>query len=241
VNYRIPDVLGLESDHLVLVDTAVVTLRSPARATIRYTLDGTEPHTGSPIYTTPLRLAIDRGPVTVTARLHLPDGRLGAPRKAVWRKAVYLSAGRTNATGLAAGLSYAFSTGRADSVAGVSRLAVTSRGTVPAVQLRGDEPGDRWGVTLEGWLRVPSDGIWEFELTSDDGSALWIGDQKVVDHDGYHAAEAKTGMIPLRAGLHRIRVIMFQGGGGKALGLGWRREGAPTFTPIPSTVLFNGR
>jgi hexosaminidase len=238
VNYRIPDVLGLESDHLIIGDTAVVTLRAPARATIRYTLDGSEPHTSSPIYTTPLRLRLDQGPITVTARLHLPDGRLGAPRKATWRKAVYVNAGRTNTTGLSAGLLYTFATGRADSVAGVGRLTTTKTGAVLGVQLRGDETGDRWGVTLEGWLRVPADGIWEFELTSDDGSALWIGDQKVVDHDGYHAAEAKTGMIPLRAGLHRIRVVMFQGGGGKALGLGWRREGTAAFSPVGGTSLW---
>jgi hypothetical protein len=93
-------------------------------------------------------------------------------------------------------------------------------------------------VTLEGWIRVPGDGIWEFALTSDDGSILVIDDQKVIDHDGFHGPEAKNGAVPLKGGLHKLRVVMFQGGGAKALSLGWRRQGETGFTAVGPEVLW---
>jgi len=239
VNYRIPDVFGLEGDRLVLADSASVTLRAGAVGTIRYTLDGSLPHGGSPAYTAPFTIPLRKEGTTVTARLELRDGRLGAPRRAVWRKAVYMDPTRRDTAGLTAGLTYRFGEGRADSAGGVARLTVSRSGTVPTVQLRGDETGDRFGVTLEGWINVPGDGIWEFSLTSDDGSVLWIDDVKAVDNDGFHGPEAKVGPVPLRSGLHRIRVVMFQGGGAKALSLGWRREGEAAFVPVPAGTLWH--
>ena len=241
VNYRIPDVLGLEGDRLLLADSAAVALAAAATGTIRFTLDGSLPTGASAAYTAPLRLALLPAGTTVSARLERPDGRLGAVRRATWRKAVFQDAQRADNAGLASGLSYRFATGRADSVGGVARLAVTRSGVVPDVRLMGDETGDRWGVTLDGWIRVPADAIYEFALTSDDGSVLWIDDQRVVDNDGYHAAEPKQGMAPLRTGLHRIKVVVFQGGGAASLSLGWRREDDPEFRPVPASALWRSQ
>jgi hexosaminidase len=238
VNYRIPDVLGLEGDHLLLADSAVVTLTSAASGAIRFTLDGSLPTGASAAYTGPTTLPLSGSGTTVSARLERPDGRLGAVRRAVWRKAVFLSAQRTDAAGLQSGLNYHFAPGRADSVGGVARLAPTRTAAVPDVRLLGDESGDRWGVTLDGWIQVPADAIYDFSLSSDDGSVLWIDDQRVIDNDGYHAAEPKEGMIPLRTGLHRIKVVVFQGGGAASLFLGWRREDDPDFRPVPGSALW---
>ncbi|HVX88382.1 MAG TPA: PA14 domain-containing protein, partial [Gemmatimonadales bacterium] len=241
VNYRIPDVLGLEGDHLILGDSAVVTLTPVASGTIRFTLDGSLPTGASAAYTGPIPLALSAAGTTVSARLERPDGRLGSIRRAVWRKAVYLDASRLDASELTSGLNYQFAPGRADSVGGVARLNVTRRSTVPDVRLMGDEAGDRWGVSLDGWIFVPADAIYEFSLSSDDGSLLWIDDQRVVDNDGYHAAEPKQGMVPLRRGLHRIKVVVFQGGGAASLSLGWRREGDQEFRPVPGSALFRSQ
>lgn len=239
VNYRIPDVAGLEGDHVTLDDSAVVTLVAPENALIRYTTDTTVPGATSPMYTGPITLRLGAAPTTVTARLMASDGRMGAPRSARWRKATWQGADRADTTGLTTGLTYSYAEGRADSAAAVAALAVTRTGTVPTVQLRGDERDERFAVTLEGWLRVPADGLYEFALSSDDGSVLWIDGQKGVDNDGYHGPDAKQGVAALRAGLHRVKVVMFQGTGAKTLSLGWRPTGALAFAPIPAMALFH--
>ncbi|HET7042772.1 MAG TPA: PA14 domain-containing protein, partial [Gemmatimonadales bacterium] len=238
VNYRIPDVAGLERDVTTLDDSATVTLMAPEAGTIRYTLDGTIPSASSPPYAGPFTLHLSAAPVTVIARLQAPSGLLGAPRSASWRRAVWMPADRPDTTGLAHGLTYTYSEGRADSAGAVALLPVIRTGSVAGVGLRGDERAERFAVTLEGWLQVPADSLYEFALSSDDGSALWIDGTKVVDNDGYHGPDAKQGVAALRTGLHRLRVVMFQGTGAKALALGWRPAGAPMFAPPPADELF---
>lgn len=59
------------------------------------------------------------------------------------------------------------------------------------------------------WIQKP--GLYRFELTSDDGSRLFIDDQPVVDNDGIHALVTQSGSMELSGGIHRIRVQYFQG------------------------------
>ena len=59
------------------------------------------------------------------------------------------------------------------------------------------------------WIEKPGD--YKFQLTSDDGSKLYIDDQVVVDNDGQHPPVTKTGAANLSGGIHRLRVSYFQG------------------------------
>ena len=59
------------------------------------------------------------------------------------------------------------------------------------------------------WIEKP--GLYRFALTSDDGSRLYIDDQMVVDNDGIHPIDTKSGSVELAGGIHRIRVQYFQG------------------------------
>jgi hypothetical protein len=59
------------------------------------------------------------------------------------------------------------------------------------------------------WINDP--GMYTFSLLADDGAKLYIDDQVVVDNDGVHGPQEKTGPVDLAGGLHRIRVSYFQG------------------------------
>ena len=111
--------------------------------------------------------------------------------------------------------------------AGVGRV-----GTVPEVGLRGDERPENYGVRLTGFLRVPADALYTFHLVSDDGAKLRIDDDLVVDHDGQHDATEKQGQIALRAGLHRMELVYFQGPGGAVLQLAVSAPGVAR-RPVP--------
>ncbi len=59
------------------------------------------------------------------------------------------------------------------------------------------------------WVRKP--GKYNFALTSDDGSRLYIDGKLLIDNDGVHAAQTITGSIHLEPRLHTIRISYFQG------------------------------
>ena len=59
------------------------------------------------------------------------------------------------------------------------------------------------------WIEKP--GAYRFDLTSDDGSKLYIDRELVVDNDGAHPPVTKFTTVTLAGGIHRIRVSYFQG------------------------------
>ncbi len=226
VNYRLPHVSGLEADVLTLEPVARVTLDVPlAGAAIHYTLDGSDPTRASPRYSGPIEVPVSAEGTRVTARAFTPEGRTSPPRAAMFRRTSYREAERLEVAALATGLSYEYHEARVRSVRGLDSLAPLRRGTVDRVARRGDERAELFGIRFTGFLVVPEDALYEFSLTSDDGSTMEVGGQVVVDNDGFHGADERTGMVALRAGAHPVTIRFFQGEGGVALDLRVRRAG----------------
>jgi subtilisin family serine protease len=73
---------------------------------------------------------------------------------------------------------------------------------------------DQVGAVFHGYVSVPAAGFYTFYTNSDDGSRLYIGDTLVVDDDGLHGMQERSGTIALKAGLHAVRVEFFENGGG---------------------------
>ncbi len=96
--------------------------------------------------------------------------------------------------------------------------------------------GEQVAFIYRGFLRVPTDELYRFVLSSDDGSKLWIDGQLVVDNDGLHGAIEKQGAIGLQKGLHSIEVVWFNQTGGAELGLKWASPGR-TFAAIGESEL----
>ncbi|WP_234983278.1 bacterial Ig-like domain-containing protein, partial [Demequina sp. NBRC 110053] len=86
-------------------------------------------------------------------------------------------------------------------------------------------------------LTVPSDGDYDFRLTSDDGSALHIDGAQVIDNDGLHGTESVDGTVSLTAGDHDLFVEFFEQGGGQRLLLEWSPPGTTGFESIPLSAL----
>ncbi len=64
-----------------------------------------------------------------------------------------------------------------------------------------------------GKFIAPSNGMYDFETRSDDGTMLWIDDQLVVYNDRYQSATTRGGSIYLTAGEHDIVIGFVQGTG----------------------------
>jgi hypothetical protein len=68
-----------------------------------------------------------------------------------------------------------------------------------------------FGINYQGTFWVVEPGVYAFQLTSDDGSKLFIDDRLIIVDDGIHSAQTLTGEADLTAGRHAIRVAYYQG------------------------------
>jgi len=69
-----------------------------------------------------------------------------------------------------------------------------------------------FAIDYTGRFYVDPPGTYQFRLTSDDGSKLYIDGHLVVDNDGIHTAgHVRTGSVDLSGGIHRIRASYYQG------------------------------
>jgi hypothetical protein len=60
-------------------------------------------------------------------------------------------------------------------------------------------------------MRVTRAGTYAFRLASQDGSRLIIDGARVIDNDGMHALQDRSGSMPLAVGTHSVEVQYFKG------------------------------
>jgi len=78
---------------------------------------------------------------------------------------------------------------------------------------RGLLDAGNFAVRFTAYIDVPQTGQYTFYLTSNDGSALYIHDTKVVDNDGQHYSKEAEGQIELLKGTHPATVLFFHKNG----------------------------
>lgn len=86
---------------------------------------------------------------------------------------------------------------------------------------------DHFSVRWAGKLNVTERGSYDFYLTSDDGSRLFIGDAMVIDNWGVHTPETKQASVELEAGVHPFRVEYFDGTGIATVKFEWSSNSQP--------------
>jgi|GEM_PF-1106462 len=96
---------------------------------------------------------------------------------------------------------------------------------------------EQFALNFTGYINVPSDGQYTFYTSSDDGSNLYIDGVQVVNNDGLHGQEEKSGTIGLKAGMHAISVGYFNQTGGKVLQVSYAGPGVSKQL-IPSSALY---
>ncbi|MEO0331491.1 MAG: PA14 domain-containing protein [Bacteroidota bacterium] len=117
-----------------------------------------------------------------------------------------------------------------------SQLSVRQEGTVNNFSLEKRQRNDEFGFVFEGYIRIDEPGDYRFYTTSDDGSQLFIDGVKVVENDGLHAKQERSGSISLTDGWHPIRVLYFERYGGNTLEVRYKGPGVNKQL-IPDEVL----
>lgn len=66
-------------------------------------------------------------------------------------------------------------------------------------------------LDCNGYLFVPTTGVYSFKLLSDDGVKMYIEDNPVIEDQGIHPPTTMAGSAQLERGYNRINIIYFQG------------------------------
>ncbi len=143
-----------------------------------------------------------------------------------------------NPANTASGLDYAYYEGTGwAALPDFWTLTPVRTGTTPTfdMALRGRE--DDFGFRYTGYVSVPTDGVYTFYTSSDDGSQLLIGSTVVVNNDGLHGTQERNGQIGLKAGMHAVTVTFFERGGGQVLDVSYAGPSIAK-TAIPTAALF---
>jgi alpha-L-fucosidase len=206
-------------------------------APVHFTIDGSEPTLTSPRAKGPLALTAT---TTVKARAvygktGLPGGPVPGPiAERTFTKLEPLPAVKALAPN--AGLRVERFAGDWKAIPADLETRTPGASTTAAAVALPANVGERVLLSFRGFVDVPADDLYRFELTSDDGSKLWVDGKLVIDNDGLHGPVTKEGAIALAKGLHAIHVAWFNRTGDVALGLKWATPGQP-FTPLPANAL----
>jgi predicted esterase len=115
----------------------------------------------------------------------------------------------------------ATSTPRFDNLIGKTTAQINALTRVDIVR---SGVSDYFGVQIKGFINMSS-GKTTFYLSSDDGSKLLVNNQLVVDFDGLHGMNEKSGSITLStSGWYPIEIQYFEKSGGEGLGLTWQNS-----------------
>ncbi|MFY9342948.1 MAG: alpha-L-fucosidase [Planctomycetota bacterium] len=227
--YRRP-VITAESEQFVRSVDVTLANGSPAVA-VHFTLDGSEPTAASPRCEAPLRLSAT---CTVKAASFHGDQRKSEVVERTFTKVDVVPPVKAIAKspGLVVEQFAVDWSAIPDDRGALLPRAQHFVGSVGPL----DKPGEHVAFVYRGFVVAPTDELYRFALSSDDGSKLWIDGTLVVDNDGLHGAVEKRGAIGLAKGLHAIEVVWFNKTGGAELSLKWALPGQP-FTALTQDVL----
>jgi len=88
---------------------------------------------------------------------------------------------------------------------------------VNAISLENGGNGQTYAVRFETTLTVTTGGTYTFTTTSDDGSQLFVDGVRVVENDGVHDTQLRSGEDDLDPGEYNIVVVFFENRGGDNL------------------------
>ncbi len=135
------------------------------------------------------------------------------------------------------GINYSYFHGAWSVLPDFTTLTPAASGLVLNFDISPRTQNDNFGFRHTGYISVPTNGIYTFYTSSDDGSKLYIGTAMVVNNDGLHSNLETSGQIGLLAGKHAVTVDFFEQAGSEILTVSYQGPGLAKQI-VPSTSLF---
>jgi hexosaminidase len=237
-NYRVPEAFNA-LDTTMIGSKFTIKLRPPMSGSkIYYTFNGRTPGDTDLEYTGPLTFFIPENERRELQTLVItPFGRRSVATRTVMYNRSLLPA--ISYSGNSQGLKYKLIIGKFTTAEQIEYASVIDSGitqTFSVNEFKKNNPA--LGLIYEGFVSVDKDGAYYFSLSSDEGSQLFIDNEKVADNDKPYVRFEKGGAIPLTKGFHKIKVKYFDSGGAGALKVYMTAPGSVK-KELTAEVLFN--
>jgi alpha-L-fucosidase len=218
-DYQVYNAPEIHADYDIFMDTAQFEISTDiANAVIHYTTDGSVPSESSPISEDINEVSLP-GSFTLKAVCFLDGKAVSGVAEQNFSKVTPMPAIQTKR--ITPGLNYRYYEGQWSKLPDFNNLKVAEKGICIQPDLAVKKQAFNYGLVYSGYLSIPETNVYQFQLTSDDGSLLRI-DGKTLLNDGLHAMETKTLNIALEKGLHPVEIQFFQAGGGDGLTASWK-------------------
>ena len=112
---------------------------------------------------------------------------------------------------------YEYYEGEFDVLPDFDSLTPVATGEAESISLAPSQQDDFFAFRFTATLSLDEPGEYTFYTTSDDGSALFVDGQMIVDNDGAHRSQERQGSVNLSAGNHEVVVTFFEATGGSSL------------------------
>ena len=179
-----------------------------------------------------------KGDGTIKAFALAETGLLPADTAEVAVKGLSLFKAMKAPTNMQLGLRYQYVEADEMDMGVLATAPVKSSGVSATPSIAIKQRKDKFGFVFEGWIKVEKTSGYEFFTSSDDGSLLFIDGKEVVNNDGNHGAEEKSGRCILEKGYHSFRLQYFDSGGGNELKVSYQPFGENKRL-IDAAVLFH--
>lgn len=204
--YEVPKPVA-NSESLNFIQPTTLSFKTISdKYSIRYTTDGSEPNLSSRLYTQPI--PVNSSGTIKAITINEETGKHSKTEIFNLNQLEYQKA--TSPKDLQQGLNCKVYKGRFKTVKEIKNTNIDREGPVLNTYIPDTIYRESFGLILSGYFKSEEKGIYEFELNSDDGSALYIGTSLVVNNDGIHGSKAEKGAIALREGMYPITLFYFQ-------------------------------
>ncbi|MEE4116913.1 MAG: FN3 associated domain-containing protein [Marinilabiliaceae bacterium] len=223
----------LLNDTYKFIDTYIVEFGCRDKnASIYYTLDGSDPDTGSPQYSEPFEINKE----AEIKALAVYDGSESRIISFKIEKAEIKNA--AEAVSPAKGISVKIYQGRWTEIPDFDSLEPSGELIAEKVSTAAGDNRDYMGLVFEGYLKIEDARVYRLSLNSDDGSRLILNDEVIVENNGIHGMREQSSVQALGKGYHKIRIEYFQGTGGIGLEFNiWDKDAGKRV--VPAKALFH--
>lgn len=224
VNYRIPEPAGLRN--MVFGAKKEVEIELTGRlpgARIYYTLDGSAPDETKTLYERPIPFSLEQdGKAELKTIVVSPTGRRSSVYAATLVRGMLLQPVEVaeKKPGVKFDLLKVVPDGENTHELGETKTIGLNQ-FAQKIDLK--QP---FGISFDGYIYVPVDEIYEFQIDSTWDTTVVLGDNRmIIDDAGTKDRKVRSAIVPLRAGLHKISFRYNHRGGEAAFRVRWGIKG----------------